>query len=297
MDLSYLSAFVFLFFTYVYYYKLKLPLGLAQEGATGFMSDNTAMDSYATYISSNNSSLGIYFLMVVTSQFGINLYSVIQKCGGTVGKNMLIAFMMTVVPWTLIFGAVLALHIFYPGLKGAFADVVGYFIISGDANDILSTILVDTKINNKINSGDPDDGDDSVETKQSAAEAIMKLCGNKGILINTMNPENFNIMWAILKPLLKTDFKKTDDATKTQLFEKKQELFALVVKKDNIGEGLWFIYTGILLMFVVSYNLASRACDKDLEKMKQEQADYAKTSAEIKANKDLRQSGPSYVKT
>jgi hypothetical protein len=31
--------------------------------------------------------------------------------------------------------------------------------------------------------------------------------------------------------------------------------------------------------------------------MKQEQADYAKKSAELKAAKDLRQSGPSYVKT
>lgn len=296
MDLSYLSAFVFFFFTYVYYYKLKLPLGLAPEGTSGYMSGDVSIDSYATYISSNNSVLGIYFLMVVTSQFAINLYSVIQKCGGTVGKNMLVAFMMTVVPWTLIFGAVLALLVVYPGLKSAFADVVGYFAISSDANEILSEILVDTKINSKITSESAGDGDDdTVETKQSTAEAIMKLCGNKGILINTMNPENFNDMWSILKPLLKPNYK--NGANSEGLFAKKEELFALVVKKDNIGESFWYIYTGVLLMAIVSYNLTSRACEKDLEKMKQEQADYAKKSAELKARKDLNQSGPSYVKT
>ena len=295
MDLSYLSGFVFFFFTYLYYYKFKLPLELNPNDNVGFMSGSTNMPSYADYISSNNSSLGIYFLMVVSSQFAINLYSVIQKCGGTVGKNMLVAFMMTVVPWTLIFGSVIALLVVYPGLKSAFADVVGYFAISGDANEILSTILVDTKINSKITAEGGDDSGDSQETKQSTAEAIMKLCGNKGILINAMNPENFNDMWSILKPLLKPDFK--NKGSQEELTKKKGELFALVVKKDNIGEAFWFIYTGILLMSIVSYNLTSRACDKDLEKMKQEHEEYTKKSEELKAKKDLNQSGPVYVKT
>ena len=294
MDLSYLSAFVFLFFTYLYYYKIKLSLGLPTDGTTGYMVEGTPMSSYAEYISTNNSKLGIYFLMVVASQFGINLYSVIQKCGGTVGKNMLVAFMMTAVPWTLMFGAVLALLVVYPGLKGAFADVVGYFVISGDANEILSTILVDTKIDSKINE---DEDKDSIESAQTTAEAIIKLCGNKGIIINTMNPENFNDMWSILLPLLKTTYKKGAPESATELLEKKKELFALVVKKDNIGEAFWFIYTGILLMFIVSYNLTSRACEKDLEKMKQEQSEYTKKSAELKATQELNQSGPTYVKT
>jgi hypothetical protein len=288
MDLSYLSAFVFFFFTYIYYYKLKLPLGLEISNPNGYVSEGMKFDSYASYMSNNNGKLGVYFLMVVASQFGINLYSVIQKCGGTVGKNLIMAFMMTVVPWTLIFGAVVTLLVVYPGLKSSFADVAGYFAISGAANDILSSILVDTKIDATIQK----DTESSTD-EQTTAEAIMKLCGNKGILINTMNPENYNDIWSILKPLLKPAFKGENNANK--LFEKKEELFALVIKKDNIGEGFWFIYTGVLLMSIVSYNLTSRACDKDLEKMKQEQSDYAKKSGDIKAKKDLNQSGNSYV--
>jgi len=263
-----------------------MPLGL--NNPNGYMSDGTPIDSYASYITNNNSKLFVYFLMVVASQFGINLYSVIKKCGGTVGKNLLVAFMMTVVPWTLIFGAVMTLLVVYPGLKSSFADVVGYFAISSEANDILSMILVDTKIDERMSA----DSNSGIEDK-TTAEAIMKLCGNKGILINTMNPENYNDIWSILKPLLNPAFKGPGKAG--ELFAKKEELFALVVKKDNIGEGFWFIYTGLFIMSIVSYNLASRPCEKDLEKMKQDHADYAKKNADIKAKKDLKQSGNSYV--
>lgn len=291
MDLSYLSAFLFLFLTYLYYYKIKLPLELKSADSTDFISGDDIYKSYASYIYGNNYTTAMYFLLVVTSQFGVNLCSVIQKCGGTVGKNLVVAFFMTVVPWTLIFGAVIGLLVVYPGLKGAFADVVGYFAISGEANDLLSEIIVDSKIDNKIQKTEGN-GEDKL-AQQEAAEAIMKLCGNKGILVNTMNPENFNSVWSILQPLLQTKFK--NGANADDLFVKKKALFALIVRKDNIGEAFWYMYTGALLIAVVAYNLSARACDKDLEKMKEEQADYAAKSAEIQAKKDLQKSGNSYV--
>lgn len=283
MDSSYLSALSFLFLTYVYYYYIKVSLVLKGASEPDKLSGYA---SYPEYLSDNNRSLVIYFLMVVTSQFAMNLYGVIQKCGGTVGKNLLMSFMMTVVPWTLMFGAIMGLLVVYPGLKGAFADVVGYFAISSEANEILSDILnIDDDM--KLAKNTSQSKEEEQET-QTLAQAVMKLCGNKGIMINTMNPENFINIWSVLKPLLKQEYKNGNKSE--ELFKKKQELFALVVKKDNIGEAFWYIYTGLLLMSIVSYNLSSRACDKDLAKMKQEQADYAQKSADIKAKKDLNQS-------
>ena len=41
-----------------------------------------------------------------------------------------------------------------------------------------------------------------------AAEAIMKICGNKSILINQMNPDNFLSIWEVLKPLMKKGLDK-----------------------------------------------------------------------------------------
>jgi hypothetical protein len=279
MDLSYLSAFVFLFTTYLYYFRGKLTLDIPNDNdtSTGFIGgeegDSATYENYSSYASASITRSALYFLLVVVVQCGFNISTIINKCGGTVGKNILISFMMTMVPWTLIFGGMMGLLIVYPGLKGAFGDVIGYFTIAREANDILSTLLADSKA---VFEATPD------EKKRETSVLLTKVYGDKGVLINTMNPENFHTIWAVLKPTFQKNILNDKDA----LFEKKQHLFSLVMRKDNIGESLWYIYTGILLMVVVSYNMSIRGCDKDLEKMKEEQADYKKKSDEINKQKD-----------
>lgn len=275
MDLSYLSAFVFLFTTYLYYFRGKLSLDIPEgnDESTGFIGgegDDSKYENYAEYTKANITRAALYFLLVVVVQCGFNISTIINKCGGTVGKNILISFMMTMVPWTLIFGGMMGLLIVYPGLKGAFGDVIGYFTIAREANDILGTLLADSKATFDKT---PDD------QKRETSILLTKVYGDKGVLINTMNPDNFHTIWAVLKPTFQTMEPKT-------LFEKKQHLFSLVMRKDSIGESLWYIYTGILLMVVVSYNMSIRGCDKDLEKMKEEQADYKKKSDAINEKKD-----------
>ena len=275
MDLSYLSTFVFLFTTYLYYFRGKLSLDIPNDGdkTTGFINaegdDEASYENYAEYTKANMTRAAIYFLFVVVVQCGFNISTIINKCGGTVGKNILISFMMTMVPWTLIFGGMMGLLIVYPGLKGAFGDVIGYFTIAREANDILGTLLADSKATFEAT---PD------EKKRETSVLLTKVYGDKGVLINTMNPDNFHTIWAVLKPT----FQKMDSEL---LFKKKQDLFSLVMRKDSIGESLWYIYTGILLMVVVSYNMSIRGCDKDLEKMKEEQAEYKKKSDAINEKK------------
>jgi hypothetical protein len=276
MDLSYLSAFVFLFTTYLYYFRGKLSLDIPNDNdaSTGFTGgedgDGATYENYASYTSANITRAALYFLLVVVVQCGFNISTIINKCGGTVGKNILISFMMTIVPWTLIFGGVMGLLIVYPALKGAFGDVIGYFAIAREANDLLGALLADSKATFEAT---PD------EKKRETSVLLTKVYGDKGVLINTMNPDNFHTIWAVLKPT----FQKMEPKA---LFEKKQQLFSLVMRKDSIGESLWYIYTGILLMVVVSYNMSIRGCDKDLEKMKEEQSDYKKKSDEINKQKD-----------
>jgi hypothetical protein len=36
-----------------------------------------------------------------------------------------------------------------------------------------------------------------------------------------------------------------------------------VVRRDNIGEALWYVYTAVLLISVIQYNLTTRGCVKD----------------------------------
>ena len=160
----------------------------------------------------------------------------------------------------LIFGILLGVLIVFPGFKSAFSDVIGYYVVSGSANDIFASLLIGTDINEMI-----DKSSDMNHKKEltGAAEAIMKICGNKSILINQMNPENFIQIWNLLKPLMTPGM--FDNV------EIKKNLLDLVVLKDNIGEALWYIYTAILISSIVYYNLATRGCVKDVKQVK---ADY-----------------------
>ena len=308
MDLSYISLLVFLITTLFYFYYFKLPLTLKknsfpplspaptipvqepkpnetgenpmegeQKGGAFVGPNDTTFETYGDYATSNMSRLLMYFVIVVMEQFGFNLATIVDKCGGTVGKNIAMSMLMTVVPWSLVFGSVIMLLIVYPGLKSAFSDVVGYFFVYSEADEILGTLIVDTNIEETINKAKAADaspgGKQTAEPKQ-AAEAIMKMCGNKGILINTMNPENYEDIWAVLQPLM------SPSVTEAQKEEYKARLFGLIAKKDNIGEGMWYIYTGLFLSSIVSYNVLARGCTNSVDNMKDQYKKYLNKTKE-----------------
>ena len=157
-----------------------------------------------------------------------------------------------------------------------------YFAISGKASENLTQVLIKTDINEAIES-EPD------ETKKkeltSAAEALMKICGNTSILINQMYPDNFINIWDKMKPLMREnvyDDKKPDNL--------KQQLLDLVVKRENIGEALWYIYTAMLVSSVVYYNLDSRGCVRDVNSIKADYDEYEKQQDEIDKQKALNES-------
>ena len=295
MDTTYLSLFSFLLITWMYYYTEtfgKLPLELPDEkNATskthGELGLEGQYDTYSDYTSANIGKVAIYFLLIVLTQFGLNIYSVVDKCGGSAGKNLMASFFMTVLPWSIIFGGVIGMLIVYPGLKCAFADVVGFFLIVSEANEILSTIIIDKAIDAEIEK--VDNKDESNKLKRSA-EAIMKMNGNSSILVNAMNPGNFSTMWATLKPLMV----KESELPAGQFEKSKRDLFKLVVKKDNIGEGMWYIYTAMLLVSIVSYNLSTSKCSKDAAKTQEDHDAYLETVNNLDKKKAANQSGEPY---
>lgn len=276
MDISYLSIIVFIVITVIYYmfpFVGKIPITLE-------ILKNNGLEEY---YKKNMSRLGLYFLMVVVSQFGFNSLYLINKCGGSAKTNVGVAALMTFIPWTLIFGIMMATLLIYPGLKTAFSDVVGYFVVAGKANEILSNILVDTKVDEAIETAqDMDVGQKG--TMKKSAEAILKLCGNKSILINQMSPENFLSIWDIIKPLMKNKGEIPD------LDKQQEELLGLVVLKDNIGEGMWYLYTAVLLISIVSFNLASRGCKKTIDDLKASHDEYLKEEEKAEKQKNLNNS-------
>jgi len=221
-------------------------------------------------------------------QFIVNSSIITTNCGGSISENMGAAGVFTFLPWTLIFGVVLIVLVIYPGFKSAFSDVIGYYYVSSSANELLVKLLVNQDVNNTLNknvaSGLQTSNDDNSEfapsapafeevmknqsaprkiytvgggdkeDMQAAADLILKICGNTSILINQIVPSNFESYWKLLDPLKKDQYKGSKGD------ELRNQLFDLVVKRDNIGEALWYIYTGILLTSIVQLKITSRGC-------------------------------------
>jgi hypothetical protein len=151
----------------------------------------------------------------------------------------------------------------YPGFKSAFSDVVGYYIVSGSATNVLTKLLIDKDVKNSL-----DESNYTPEQKSAllnTADVILKICGNTSLLINQMVPSNFNEYWNILKPLMKPEYQVDGEETE----KIKNDLLHILVTKDNIGEAMWFIYTGILLISIIQMKITTRGCVNNPQTMEQ----------------------------
>jgi len=273
MDISFQSLLFFIIITIIYF--VFPSIGKPQLTLDDLSNDDKKINFYNKQMK----GLAFYLGAVVVTQLFLNIGYLMTKCGGSLDKNIGAAAIFTFIPWVLIFGILLLVLIMFPGFKGAFADVIGYFVVAGGANDIFGSILIGTDLNDMIEKSE------NIEQKKEltqAAEAIVKICGNKSILINQINTDNFLEIWNILKPLMTPgSFEKTDI---------KQQLLDLVVLKDNIGEAFWYVYTAILISSIVYYNLATRGCVKSVDQLKSDHEAYVQSQEEALKQEEINNS-------
>ena len=300
MDNSYLNLIVFILTT-VLYYLIKPSNTLETSNDENSQSSNYMM-------------LGAYFLVVIISQFFINSYIITSTCGGNVIGNLKDSALYTFIPWTLIFGVVIVILYAYPDIKSAFSDVFGYYYVATSANNIITDLLVNEQVNATLNTPivepnaalntqivEPNSAITDINTIPleqpnkninisggsksykggaeptrdqliKASDLIIKICGNMSILINQIIPSNFNQYWTMLTPLFKEKYRNDDAA----LNQKKSELYDLVIARDNVGEGMWYIYTGILLCSLVQFKLSSVGCKSDQQTLENNYKNFKK---------------------
>jgi hypothetical protein len=273
MDISFQSLIFFIIITIIYF--VFPSIGKPQLNLIDLTEEGVSLD----YYNRNIRSLAFYLGLVVVSQLFLNIGYLMSKCGGSLDKNIGSAALFTFIPWILIFGVMIAVLIIFPDFKSAFSNVIGYYVVAGGANDIFGSILLGTDLNEMIETT-KDETEKNKLTK--AAEAIIKICGNKSILINKMNPNNFLQIWETLKPLMIAGSYDNMDI--------KQKLLDLVILKDNIGEAFWYLYTSILISSIVYYNLATRGCVKSVEQIKSEHDDFIKKEEELNKQNELNNS-------
>jgi hypothetical protein len=273
MSNSYLNIVTFLLTTALYYFALKpaLPYDIYKD-----------KQKYSSYISNNYMYLAIYVLLIIIVQFMVNSSIITSNCGGNITENIGVAGVMTFIPWILIFGVLVLTLSVFPSLKSAFADVVGYYFVASSATKVLTELLVNKEIEEKIKA-DPNMTSEKKAELETAADAIIKICGNTSILINQIVPSNFDQYWSILKPLMKDKYQ----AGGVEADNLQSELFNLVVTRDNIGEAMWYIYTGILLTSIVQLKITTRGCittPKTMEANYQKFLDQEQQAQQAKAN-------------
>ena len=122
------------------------------------------------------------------------------------------------------------------------------------------------------------------EQMQEAADLIIKICGNSSVLINQIVPSNFDTYWNILKPLMKEKYQ--DDAS-PQTNDIKKELFEVVVTRDNVGEAMWYIYTGVLLTAIVQLKITSRGCVSSQQTMEENYQKFKEAEKKAQEQKEL----------
>lgn len=246
MTNSYLNIITFVLTTVFYYLAIK------PSYTYEISIDSTKQKDYKT---SSYMYLAIYLLLVMIIQFIVNSSIIASRCGGSITENMGAAGVLTFLPWTLIFGVIIIIIAAYPGFKSAFSDVIGYFWVSSSATKLITELLVDPNIQKKINQ-DSISTPEQKEAMMTAADTIIKICGNTSIIINQIVPENFQSYWNILTPLMKPKYQIDSPETS----DIRNQLFEIVVTRDNIGESMWYIYTGLLLTSLVQLKMTTRGC-------------------------------------
>jgi len=266
MEISYLNIITFLLTTLFYYFALKpaLPYMLYK---------NT--QEYNWYITSSYTYLAIYVFLTILIQFIVNSYIITSNCGGDIVENIGKASMITFLPWIFIFGVLVLILMIYPGFKSAFSDIIGYYYVSSSANKVFTELFMNKDIIDKLMIETPEKN----KALRNASDFINKICENSCILINQMAPSNFAQYWDILKPLMKKKYQTANPETENL----QNELFQLVMTKDNIGEAMWYIYTGLLVSLIVQFKITKRGCSR---KPKPMDKNFLDQEEKIKKNKE-----------
>lgn len=269
---SYTNIVAFLLTTYIYYliFKPRLTYDIL-----------TNEKEYPIFLTNSYAFLAVYLIVVMIIQMMVNMNVITSKCGGNSIDNIGVAGLTTFVPWVLIFGILIVVLTIYPGFKSAFSDVIGYYWVSSSANKIITDLLMSQDVQPKIDT-DSALSEEGKKQMQGTADAIIKICGNNAVLINQMTPQNFADFWKMLTPLMKPQYKPINGQTNEETKKLQQQLFDLVVTKDNVGEAMWYIYTGLLVTSIVQLNISTKGCIKSLKSMEETAAKYNEQQQKVK---------------
>ena len=205
----------------------------------------------------------IYMGMLIFGQFYINLLETNKRCGdGQWG----IAFMVTLIPWLIIFGLLNLLLMAFPGWLIPFSNTFGYLVakLSG-INKVFIGIL-------------------KKEPWGSAAKPLAEIYKDKSLLINQIGrgDSKFDEFWNTMEKGGLIDTSASEGGP--TLDDLKKELKKLVELKFIVAEFIWYILTGALVTAASQNYLLGTQCSQSVSEMQKRNAQYQEQEKQRRAD-------------
>jgi hypothetical protein len=219
----------------------------------------------------------IYFILVLASQFGLNISLAKQMCNSP--SNVGTAALATFIPWLFIFGLLNLLLKVFPGWLSAFSNTIGYAIasIAGVASLFTDQLL---------NVGKPPNKD--------AFKVIQNVTNDPSTIINTINDDNVEEFWN--KSIDVNFFNAFPQVTSgTEPPPQFIQLKNFIRLKNMVSYFIWYLLTGILITSI-SYNyMLSVPCTQTPKQARQLAAQFlASQTAKKQASDDVKSNMPVY---
>ena len=195
-----------------------------------------------------------YFLLIIFAQIMENDKLVVDSCDKGYTKEIAAA---TLIPNILIFFLTMGLLLIFPGWKAPFSNTLGYLFakalnIKGSFDELL--------------------------IKGETSDSLMKrIIEDKSLIINEISTTNFDMFLKNMDNygLLAGNYdklseiaagteqgKKIKDPELNEKAESVTNLWKAVVLKDLVGEVMWYILAGTLVISIIKSNIADMLCVK-----------------------------------
>ncbi len=214
------------------------------------------------YYTNTNIYYFVYIILLIIGEYFISLEASKSLCGS---NQWITAFLVSFVPWILIFGVISMLLKIFPGWLIPFSNTFGYIVISFAGLSKLIKEIFKPSIENP-----------TAEMK-GLQESLAYIYSDQSLIVNEITVDNFNNFWNKVSPLFKNNVKNNMDL--------KTRLFNLIRIKFLIAEYIWYLLTGVLVASI-SYNyLVNSKCDIDVKDMQKRAKDLDVKTKEKESKK------------
>ena len=171
----------------------------------------------------------IFLLAVMIFSFVANMQTTFKLCGK---NDYTTAFIITLIPWSLILGLIIMLLESFPGWKAPFSNTFGYLVAKAMGAGKLILQL----------------------TPGGKSSELYQLCKKK--VATAVNVHS----WPKVK---ENPLKLKIDGENSKIFK---QFTHLVLLKDLIGEMVWYLLAGFLIISYQSSYITNNSCPAKVDK-------------------------------